>query len=246
VLAGQTLAFAATARDQFGAAMPAGALTWTVSGGGSIDASGLFHAAATPGGPFRGRGRLTDGPDLGHGRRRCALFCPCSLGLAQPHFWHLHPALGAGVGHRGRGLAELCMGAGRGARSRGLLGLGNPRGQAGHGHLLQGGALLPRFHTLRPGGAPSVSAGGAFRRGRPVSVAAGDNAGGQRDGAARVAGVRPRGTVVQPLSSEGHPARTSRDAGACLPTASRSARGLWPGGRAGGGYPDRASRARSP
>jgi hypothetical protein len=45
--------FTANASDQFGAAMsPQPAFTWTVSGGGTISASGLFTAGATAGGPY--------------------------------------------------------------------------------------------------------------------------------------------------------------------------------------------------
>ena len=43
---------AATAIDQFGASMTAPTLSWTVSGGGSIDSSGLFMAGGSAGGPF--------------------------------------------------------------------------------------------------------------------------------------------------------------------------------------------------
>ena len=53
VAAGGTQAFTATARDQFGAALsPQPALTWTVSGGGTISATGLFTAGSTAGGPY--------------------------------------------------------------------------------------------------------------------------------------------------------------------------------------------------
>jgi subtilisin family serine protease len=51
VAAGGTQAFTAAARDQFGADFPT-TFTWSVSGGGSIDASGLFRAGASAGGPF--------------------------------------------------------------------------------------------------------------------------------------------------------------------------------------------------
>jgi uncharacterized repeat protein (TIGR02543 family) len=45
--------FTATCRDQFGAALtPQPAFTWSVSGGGTIDAGGLFTAGAAAGGPF--------------------------------------------------------------------------------------------------------------------------------------------------------------------------------------------------
>ncbi len=44
--AGDTRAFAATALDQFGDPMP-GAATWSVVGGGTIDAAGLYTAPAT-------------------------------------------------------------------------------------------------------------------------------------------------------------------------------------------------------
>ena len=48
-----TQAFAANALDQFSAAMsPQPTITWTVSGGGSINSSGLFTAGTTVGGPF--------------------------------------------------------------------------------------------------------------------------------------------------------------------------------------------------
>src|SRR5205823_9393223 len=46
-------AFTATLEDQFGNAMASQpAFTWMVSGGGAIDASGLFTAGSTGGGPF--------------------------------------------------------------------------------------------------------------------------------------------------------------------------------------------------
>ncbi len=52
VAVGGAQQFTATARDQYGAAMsPQPAFAWSVSGGGSIGASGLF-TAATPGGPY--------------------------------------------------------------------------------------------------------------------------------------------------------------------------------------------------
>jgi hypothetical protein len=48
-----TQQFSATARDQFGVALSTSpAFTWTVSGGGTINSSGLFTAGATSGGPF--------------------------------------------------------------------------------------------------------------------------------------------------------------------------------------------------
>ncbi|WP_375417156.1 discoidin domain-containing protein [uncultured Hymenobacter sp.] len=43
---GQKVQFAAQGKDQFGANLAAGTITWAVSGGGSIDANGLFTAAA--------------------------------------------------------------------------------------------------------------------------------------------------------------------------------------------------------
>ncbi|MFZ5441739.1 MAG: Ig-like domain-containing protein [Myxococcota bacterium] len=53
VQVGQSLAFTATASDQFGAAMsPAPAFTWTTTGGGTFDPNGLFTASTAPGGPF--------------------------------------------------------------------------------------------------------------------------------------------------------------------------------------------------
>ena len=53
VASGNTQAFSAQALDQFNLAMAAQpTFTWTVSGGGSIDASGLFTAGNTAGGPF--------------------------------------------------------------------------------------------------------------------------------------------------------------------------------------------------
>lgn len=53
VAAGGTLPFSATVNDQFGAALVTQpSVTWAVSGGGSIDANGLFSAGATPGGPY--------------------------------------------------------------------------------------------------------------------------------------------------------------------------------------------------
>jgi len=48
-----TQQFTATARDQFGAALVAQpALTWAVSGQGTIDGNGLYTAATTAGGPY--------------------------------------------------------------------------------------------------------------------------------------------------------------------------------------------------
>jgi mannose/cellobiose epimerase-like protein (N-acyl-D-glucosamine 2-epimerase family) len=48
-----TQQFTATAQDQFAAAMsPQPAIAWNVSGGGTINASGLFTAGTTAGGPF--------------------------------------------------------------------------------------------------------------------------------------------------------------------------------------------------
>jgi len=53
VLAGASQAFAATSRDQFGVALTSQpAFAWDVSGGGTINAAGLFTAGPTPGGPF--------------------------------------------------------------------------------------------------------------------------------------------------------------------------------------------------
>ena len=51
---GRTQAFTATARDQFGEALvsqPA-AFDWSVGGGGTMDADGVFTAGDTPGGPY--------------------------------------------------------------------------------------------------------------------------------------------------------------------------------------------------
>lgn len=51
---GQSVAFTATVVDQFGQLIsPAPTLTFTVSGGGTVEPSGLFLAGATPGGPFQ-------------------------------------------------------------------------------------------------------------------------------------------------------------------------------------------------
>ena len=48
-----TQQFGATARDQFATALPTQpTFTWTVTGGGTIDANGLFTAGATGGGPY--------------------------------------------------------------------------------------------------------------------------------------------------------------------------------------------------
>jgi uncharacterized repeat protein (TIGR02543 family) len=48
-----TQQFTATARDQFAAALsPQPTFTWSVSGGGTISASGLYTAGSTAGGPF--------------------------------------------------------------------------------------------------------------------------------------------------------------------------------------------------
>jgi len=51
VQTGGSQTFTGTAQDQFGNPMP-GSISWSVSGGGSINASGVFTAGATPGGPF--------------------------------------------------------------------------------------------------------------------------------------------------------------------------------------------------
>ncbi|MEW5740215.1 MAG: Ig-like domain-containing protein [Myxococcota bacterium] len=49
---GQQQAFTATAEDQFGAPLsPQPAFTWSVTGGGAVDATGTFTAGMTPGGP---------------------------------------------------------------------------------------------------------------------------------------------------------------------------------------------------
>ena len=53
VSANGTQQFTATARDQFATALSSQpSFSWMVSGGGTISASGLFTAGATPGGPF--------------------------------------------------------------------------------------------------------------------------------------------------------------------------------------------------
>ena len=53
VATGATLAYTATALDQFGVALvPQPAFSWTASGGGTISAAGVFTAASTAGGPF--------------------------------------------------------------------------------------------------------------------------------------------------------------------------------------------------
>jgi uncharacterized protein (TIGR03382 family) len=53
VASGAGQQFTATARDQFGDAIgTTPAATWAVSGGGTIDAAGLFTARTSPGGPF--------------------------------------------------------------------------------------------------------------------------------------------------------------------------------------------------
>jgi hypothetical protein len=52
VALGSTQAFSASAKDQFGAAMAAPTFTWSVSGGGSISAAGVFTPNSTPGGSF--------------------------------------------------------------------------------------------------------------------------------------------------------------------------------------------------
>lgn len=51
VVVGNTQSFTATARDQFAALMSSSGTGWSVNGGGSINASGLF-TASTAGGPF--------------------------------------------------------------------------------------------------------------------------------------------------------------------------------------------------
>ena len=53
VVINATQQFSATARDQFATALTSQpSFSWMVSGGGTISASGLFTAGATPGGPF--------------------------------------------------------------------------------------------------------------------------------------------------------------------------------------------------
>ena len=53
VAVGSSLAFSALALDQDGASMsPQPAFAWTVSGGGTISAAGLFQASGVAGGPF--------------------------------------------------------------------------------------------------------------------------------------------------------------------------------------------------
>jgi Bacterial Ig domain/Calcineurin-like phosphoesterase len=53
VAAGGTQLFTATGNDQFGAALsPQPAVTWAVSGGGTISPAGLFTSGSTAGGPF--------------------------------------------------------------------------------------------------------------------------------------------------------------------------------------------------
>jgi len=53
VQTGKTQQFTATGYDQFGKPLsPQPSFTWSVSGGGSISASGLFTASSTAGGPF--------------------------------------------------------------------------------------------------------------------------------------------------------------------------------------------------
>jgi hypothetical protein len=53
VVTSATQAFAGSAVDQFGQALaPQPAFTWSVTGGGTIGAAGLFTAGATAGGPF--------------------------------------------------------------------------------------------------------------------------------------------------------------------------------------------------
>jgi len=48
-----TQQFTATGYDQYGQPVnPQPSFSWSVTGGGTISASGLFSAAATPGGPF--------------------------------------------------------------------------------------------------------------------------------------------------------------------------------------------------
>jgi hypothetical protein len=53
LVAGETQQFSASALDQFDQPiLPAPSFTWSVSGGGTVDGSGLFTAGATAGGPF--------------------------------------------------------------------------------------------------------------------------------------------------------------------------------------------------
>jgi hypothetical protein len=50
---GSTQQFSAIGKDQYGANLnPQPAFTWTVSGGGTVNSSGLFTAGSAPGGPF--------------------------------------------------------------------------------------------------------------------------------------------------------------------------------------------------
>ena len=53
VVAGRTLQFGVTAKDQFGNVVTSPPnLAWSVTGGGAIDGTGLFTAGSIPGGPF--------------------------------------------------------------------------------------------------------------------------------------------------------------------------------------------------
>jgi hypothetical protein len=53
VVTNSTQQFTATAKDQFGNALvPQPTFTWTVSGGGAINGSGLFTAGSAAGGPY--------------------------------------------------------------------------------------------------------------------------------------------------------------------------------------------------
>ena len=60
----ETELFQTTVSDQFGAAIAAQAVTWSVNGGGTITTSGLFTAGATVSGPYNVVAQLTANPTI--------------------------------------------------------------------------------------------------------------------------------------------------------------------------------------
>jgi hypothetical protein len=73
-----TQEFTATARDQFATSLTTQpAFTWSVSGGGTIDASGLFTAGTTEGGPYT----VTATSDTVSGTASVTTTSPTAVGL---------------------------------------------------------------------------------------------------------------------------------------------------------------------
>ena len=63
VLVGDTQAFTATGRDQFGSVFPT-TVNWSVSGGGTINTSGVFSATTATGSPFTVTAAATSNPSI--------------------------------------------------------------------------------------------------------------------------------------------------------------------------------------